>query len=78
MKGGEINGDPSIGTKKIICLPTCLWFAGNPSVGGNYTTPTGDFSTLTLTSTGYTRHLAGRHPDHLQLQPVRDGSDRSE
>ena len=35
-----------------------LWFSGSPGVGGNYTTPAGDFSTLTLTSTGYTRTLA--------------------
>ena len=34
-----------------------LWFAGNPAVGSNYTTPVGDFSTLTLTSSGYTRTL---------------------
>ena len=40
-----------------------LWFAGNPSVGGTYTTPAGDFSTLTKTSTGYTRTL----PDGTQI-----------
>ena len=32
-----------------------LWFSGSPSVGGNYTSPAGEFSTLTLTSSGYTR-----------------------
>ncbi len=31
--------------------------AGNPSVGSNYTTPAGNFSTLTLTSSGYTQTL---------------------
>ena len=31
-----------------------LWFSGSPSVGGIYTSPAGDFSTLTKTSTGYT------------------------
>ena len=35
-----------------------LWFAGNPGVGTNYTTPAGDFSTLTKTSGGYTQTLA--------------------
>ena len=40
-----------------------LWFAGNPAVGSNYTTPAGDFSTLTLTSSGYTRTL----PDGTQV-----------
>jgi RHS repeat-associated protein len=40
-----------------------LWFAGNPGVGSNYTTPTGDFSTLTKTSGGYTRTL----PDGTQI-----------
>ncbi len=34
-----------------------LWFSGSPGVGGNYTSPAGDFSTLTKTSTGYTRTL---------------------
>ena len=34
-----------------------LWFSGSPGTGGNYTTPAGDFSTLTKTSTGYTRTL---------------------
>jgi len=34
-----------------------LWFSGSPGVGGNYTTPAGDFSTLTKTSSGYTRTL---------------------
>lgn len=33
------------------------WFSGSPGVGGNYTSPAGDFSTLTKTSTGYTRTL---------------------
>ena len=41
-----------------------LWFAGNPAVGSNYTTPVGDFSTLTLTSSGYTRTL----PDGTQIR----------
>ncbi len=36
---------------------------GNPSVGGTYTTPPGDFSTLTKTSTGYTDVL----PDGTQI-----------
>jgi RHS repeat-associated protein len=40
-----------------------LWFAGNPGVGGSYTTPAGDFSTLTKTSSGYTRTL----PDGTQI-----------
>ena len=40
-----------------------LWFSGNPAVGGNYTSPAGDFSTLTLTSSGYTRTL----PDGTQI-----------
>ena len=40
-----------------------LWFAGNPAVGSSYTTPVGDFSTLTLTSSGYTRTL----PDGTQI-----------
>lgn len=35
-----------------------LWFSGSPGVGGNYTSPAGDFSTLTKTSTGYTRTLS--------------------
>ena len=35
-----------------------LWFSGSPSVGGNYTSPAGDFSTLTKTSGGYTRTLS--------------------
>jgi RHS repeat-associated protein len=35
-----------------------LWFSGSPGVGQNYTSPAGDFSTLTKTSTGYTRTLA--------------------
>ncbi len=35
-----------------------LWFSGSPGVGSNYTTPAGDFLTLTKTSTGYTRTLA--------------------
>ena len=35
-----------------------LWFAGNPGVGGDYTTPVGDFSTLEKTSTGYTDTLS--------------------
>jgi YD repeat-containing protein len=34
-----------------------LWFSGNPGVGQNYTSPAGDFSTLTKTSSGYTRTL---------------------
>ncbi|HZW34311.1 MAG TPA: hypothetical protein VFF52_26545, partial [Isosphaeraceae bacterium] len=34
-----------------------LWFSGSPSVGQNYTSPAGDFSTLTLTSSGWTRVL---------------------
>ena len=34
-----------------------LWFSGSPGVGGTYTSPAGDFSTLTLTSTGWTRVL---------------------
>ena len=34
-----------------------LWFSGSPGVGGTYTSPAGDFSTLTLTSTGWTRTL---------------------
>ena len=34
-----------------------LWFAGSPGVGGNYTSPAGDFSTLTKTTSGYTRTL---------------------
>jgi YD repeat-containing protein len=34
-----------------------LFFAGNPSVGSTYTTPAGNFSTLTLTSSGYTQTL---------------------
>ncbi|MGP0063971.1 MAG: RHS repeat-associated core domain-containing protein [Isosphaeraceae bacterium] len=33
------------------------WFSGSPGVGGSYTSPAGDFSTLTLTSGGYTRTL---------------------
>ena len=40
-----------------------LFFAGNPSVGSNYTTPAGNFSTLTLTSSGYTQTL----PDGTQV-----------
>ncbi len=36
---------------------TSLWFSGSPGVGANYTSPAGDFSTLTKTSTGYTRTL---------------------
>ena len=40
-----------------------LWFAGDPAVGGSYTTPAGDFSTLTKTSTGYTDVL----PDGTQI-----------
>ena len=36
---------------------TSLWFSGSPGVGGNYTSPAGDFSTLTKTSSGYTRTL---------------------
>ena len=40
-----------------------LFFAGNPSVSGNYTTPAGNFSTLTLTSSGYTQTL----PDGTQV-----------
>ena len=36
---------------------TSLWFSGSPGVGGNYTSPAGEFSTLTKTSTGYTRTL---------------------
>src|SRR5207249_10529273 len=35
-----------------------LWFSGSPGVGQNYTSPAGDFSTLTKTSSGYTRTLA--------------------
>ncbi len=35
-----------------------LWFSGSPGVGGSYTSPAGDFSTLTKTSTGFTRTLA--------------------
>ena len=53
-----------------------LWFAGNPSVGGTYTSPPGDFSTLTKTSTGYTDVL----PDGTQItfnSGIRDGDDRS-
>ena len=34
-----------------------LWFSGSPGVGSNYTSPAGDFSTLTKTATGYTRTL---------------------
>jgi len=34
-----------------------LWFSGSPGVGANYTSPAGDFSTLTKTSSGYTRTL---------------------
>ena len=34
-----------------------LWFSGSPGVGGNYTSPAGEFSTLTKTSSGYTRTL---------------------
>ena len=40
-----------------------LWFSGSPSVGGNYTTPAGNFSTLTLTSSGYTQ----TQPDGTQI-----------
>ena len=40
-----------------------LFFAGNPSVNSNYTTPAGNFSTLTLTSSGYTQTL----PDGTQV-----------
>jgi YD repeat-containing protein len=40
-----------------------LWFAGNPGVGSSYTTPAGEFSTLTKTSSGYTRTL----PDGTQI-----------
>ena len=36
---------------------TSLWFSGSPGVGANYTSPAGDFSTLTKTSSGYTRTL---------------------
>ena len=55
-----------------------LWFAGNPGVGGNYTSPAGDFSTLTKTSSGYTRTLHRRHPDHVQFERLPDGHDRPE
>src|SRR5262249_38213372 len=40
-----------------------LWFSGSPGVGSNYTTPAGDFSTLTRTSGGYTHTL----PDGTQI-----------
>jgi hypothetical protein len=40
-----------------------LWFSGSPGVGQNYTSPAGDFSTLTKTSSGYTRTL----PDGTQI-----------
>jgi hypothetical protein len=43
-----------------------LWFSGSPGVGSNYTSPAGDFSTLTKTASGYTRTL----PDvPLLVQP---------
>ena len=35
-----------------------LWFSGSPGVGSNYTSPAGDFSTLTKTASGYTRTLS--------------------
>src|SRR5205814_10544141 len=35
-----------------------FWFSGSPGVGQNYTSPAGDFSTLTKTSSGSTRTLA--------------------
>ena len=41
-----------------------LLFSGNPSVGSNYTTPAGNFSTLTLTSSGYTQTL----PDGTKIK----------
>jgi len=34
-----------------------LWFSGSPGTGQNYTSPAGDFSVLTKTSTGYLRTL---------------------
>ena len=58
---------PGIGTSGVILSlgegGASLWFAGNPSVGGSYTTPAGDFSVLTKTSTGYTDVL----PDGTQI-----------
>ena len=57
-----------------------LWFSGSSgSVGGTYTDPPGDFSTLVQNSNGsYTRHPDRRHPDHVQFQRLRDGHDRPE
>jgi len=34
-----------------------LFFSGNPGTGSNYTSPAGEFSTLTKTATGWTRTL---------------------
>jgi YD repeat-containing protein len=40
-----------------------LWFSGSPGTGQNYTSPAGDFSTLTKTASGWTRTL----PDGTQI-----------
>ena len=50
---GDRRRDPHPGRQRRE-----LWFSGSPGVGSNYTSPAGDFSTLTKTSSGYTRTLA--------------------
>jgi YD repeat-containing protein len=55
----RIKANPSGGGGVILNLGSgqAEWFAGSPGTGGNYTSPAGDFSTLTKTSSGYTRTL---------------------
>ena len=56
-----------------------LWFSGNPSaLAAIYTTPAGDFSTLTTHEQRLHANAPRRHPDQLQFQRLRDGDDRSE
>ena len=53
-----------------------LFFSGNPSVGSNYTTPAGNFSTLTTHEQRLYANTPRRHQDQFQFQRLRDGDNR--